>query len=87
MVSILNLSCRETSSKENLKNGKSFEERDDLKYKKQFNSIIVPLVKAFGPSFMLGALFKFGYDLLQFLSPEILRLLYLLCSKYLSLIF
>jgi hypothetical protein len=69
-----------------LRNANGFGKEDFSKQRKEFRSIIPPLCKAFGPSFLMGAFFKFGYDILQFVSPEILRLSLLMC-KFINTLF
>jgi hypothetical protein len=41
------------------------------------SSILGPLCKAFGPTFILGSFFKLIQDLLGFVSPQILKYVYI----------
>lgn len=43
--------------------------------KKHQASVIPPLLKAFGPTFLFSSLLKLAYDLLAFVSPVLLKLL------------
>lgn len=43
--------------------------------KKKRASILGPIAKAFGPTFLFGAILKLVQDLLTFVSPQLLRLL------------
>ncbi|XP_043579583.1 multidrug resistance-associated protein 1 isoform X3 [Bombus pyrosoma] len=44
-------------------------------YKKKTSSVLLPLCKAFGATFLFGAALKFVQDIVIFTSPQILRLL------------
>lgn len=41
--------------------------------KKKIASILPALVKAFGPTFLFGALLKLSQDVLTFVSPQLLK--------------
>ncbi|XP_015591556.1 multidrug resistance-associated protein 1 isoform X6 [Cephus cinctus] len=47
----------------------------DSSRKKKVASILLPLCKAFGPTFIFGVLLKLSQDVMTFLSPQILKLL------------
>ncbi|XP_043784901.1 multidrug resistance-associated protein 1 [Apis laboriosa] len=44
-------------------------------YKKKTSSVLPPLCKAFGATFLFGAVLKFVQDIITFVSPQILQLL------------
>lgn len=44
--------------------------------KEHYLSILPTIVKVFSSPFLFGALLKFLYDVLQFISPQILRLVF-----------
>ncbi|PBC29188.1 Multidrug resistance-associated protein [Apis cerana cerana] len=44
-------------------------------YKKKTSSVLPPLCKAFGATFLFGAVLKFIQDIITFVSPQILQLL------------
>lgn len=44
--------------------------------KEHYLSILPTMIKVFSSSFCFGALIKILYDVLQFVSPQILRLVY-----------
>lgn len=41
--------------------------------KEHYLSILPTIVRTFGPTFFFGAVFKLFHDILQFISPQILR--------------
>ena len=42
-------------------------------YKKRTSSVLPPLCKAFGATFLFGAALKFVQDIITFASPQILK--------------
>lgn len=42
-------------------------------YKKKTSSVLPPLCKAFGATFLFGAVLKFIQDIITFVSPQILQ--------------